>query len=136
MRIRNSVYDHITKNADNLQYFRNQCFDPNSKNVKIPEPDVFRQLIQVQKGDNVEAAFVDVLAVSEIYNVRIIVHECTVDHAIVVPALRAYISCSNIPLILLAKGRVRNRTEALWGVIHQQNGVCHSICVVSCCCVI
>ena len=100
------------KNSDNIEYFR--------KRFKRWPTEEFAEMV-----DRVPASLVAVLAVSEIYNVRIIVYEFNgnTNRDPIKPTLQSYVSCSNIPLILLVTAKQQSGDyDGMWGVVHQQHG--------------
>ena len=135
MTIRNSVFDYILSNSVNEKYFKERYVNGCRSDNIHPSP-FFDAVVQNQKQDNVQVSLVDILVVSEIYNVRIIVHEFKSSlweakgqfgyKPTIQPSIRSYVSCFNIPLILLVTGKTkkgRHLTPPIWGVIHQKHGL-------------
>ena len=121
LKIRQNVYDYIKQNKDNKQYFEKIYCKYINDTIYYSLPHIIRK----KKKENAKVDDIDLFAISELYNVRIIVFEYQHFKKIVLSKNKCYVSCPNIPLIILSK--IQRGGQVEWGIITDTHDVSNTV---------
>ena len=115
LKIRQSVCKYVMENAINLSFFRDKVYCTKVKYVVTLYE--FNRMIKEKETEHGAVDIVDLFAIAELYNVRIIVYEYRHDYykKIVLSKDKCYVNCPDIPLIILSK--IQRAKYIEWGII-------------------
>ena len=122
LKIRQNIHDYIMKNKENKQYFENIF----CKYLDYTTNSSFDDAISRKKRKNSEVDVIDLFAICELYNVRIIVFEYEHPDKIVLSTNKCYVDCIGIPLIILSKIHQPGKNFE-WGIITDTHDISNTV---------